>query len=145
MLHSVLDLGSSTQAFAAVDLTPLGAALSRLEYTIQELRSAIKQAETVSKTSGDGRRISKIKWQVYKSTILELRDEVRYRRQDLADKISLLQLALRYAYSDYNSVSILILQVCFILLYYPIPTLEQRYHIQTVITPPAENVSPLCY
>lgn len=129
MLHSVLDMGSSTQAFAAVDLTPLGAALSRLEYTIQELRSAIKQAETDSKTSGDGRRILKIKWQVYKSKIIQLRDEVRYRRQDLADKISLLQLALRYAYSYYNSTSILILQVCFILLYYPIPTLERRSHI----------------
>ncbi|KAI1152077.1 ankyrin repeat-containing domain protein [Nemania diffusa] len=94
MLHSVLDMGSSTQAFAAVDLNPLGGALSRLDYTTQELRLAIKQAETDSKTSEDGRRISKMKWQVYKSKIMQIRDEVRYRRQDLADKIGLLQLAL---------------------------------------------------
>lgn len=98
MLHSVLDMGSSTQAFAAVDLNPLGGALSRLDYTTQELRLAIKQAETDSKTSEDGRRISKMKWQVYKSKIMQIRDEVRYRRQDLADKIGLLQLALRHVY-----------------------------------------------
>ncbi|KAI1183119.1 hypothetical protein F5B17DRAFT_152923 [Nemania serpens] len=96
MLHSVLDMGSSTEAFAVVDFVPLGAALSRLDYTIQELQSALKQVETDSKASEDGRRISKIKWQVYKSQVAQLRDEVRHRKQELVDKIGLLQLAVRY-------------------------------------------------
>ncbi|TGJ81790.1 hypothetical protein E0Z10_g6970 [Xylaria hypoxylon] len=94
MLHSVLDMGSSVQAFAALDLTPLGSALSRLDYTIQELQTALKQTETDSKTSEEGRKLSKIKWQVYKSKVAQLRDEVRSRKQDLVDKIGLLQLAL---------------------------------------------------
>ncbi|KAI1755573.1 ankyrin [Xylaria castorea] len=92
MLHSVL--GSSTQAFATVDLTPLGAALSRLDYTIQRLQSALKQVEADSKT-GDDRRISKIKWQIYKSRMIQLRDEVHSRKQDLVDKVGILQLAAR--------------------------------------------------
>ncbi|KAI0855609.1 ankyrin [Xylaria cubensis] len=91
MLHSVL--GSSTQAFATVDLTPLGVALSRLDYTIQKLQSALKQVEADSKTSDD-RRISKIKWQIYKSRVIQLRDEVHSRKQDLVDKVGILQLAL---------------------------------------------------
>ncbi|RWA14101.1 hypothetical protein EKO27_g1006 [Xylaria grammica] len=94
MLHSVLDMGSSAQAFAALDLTPLGASLSRLDYTIQELRSALKETEMNSKTSEDGRKLSKIKWQVYKSKVIQLRDGVRSRKQDLVDKIGLLQLTL---------------------------------------------------
>ncbi|KAI1133588.1 ankyrin [Nemania abortiva] len=94
MLHSVLDMGSSTQAFAAIDLIPLGAALSRLEYTIRTLQSALKQVETDSKTGDGGRRISKLKWQVYKPKVIQLRDEVRHGKQDLVDKIGLLQLAL---------------------------------------------------
>ncbi|KAI0421070.1 ankyrin repeat-containing domain protein [Xylaria grammica] len=94
MLHSVLDMGSSAQAFAALDLTPLGASLSRLDYTIQELRSALKETEMNSKTSEDGRKLSKLRWQVYKSKVIQLRDEVRSRKQDLVDKIGLLQLTL---------------------------------------------------
>ncbi|KAI3331552.1 ankyrin [Xylariaceae sp. AK1471] len=94
MLHSVLGMGSGMQAFAAVDLTSLGIALSRLEDTIQELQSALKQVEKDSKTSESGHRVSKMKWQVYKPKVAQLRDEVRHRKQDLADKIGLLQLAL---------------------------------------------------
>ncbi|KAI0553325.1 ankyrin [Xylaria curta] len=91
MLHSVL--GSSTQAFATIDLTPLGTALSRLDYTIQRLHSALKQVGADSNTSDD-RKISKIKWQIYKSRIIQLRDEVHSRKQDLVDKVGILQLAL---------------------------------------------------
>ncbi|KAJ2987479.1 hypothetical protein NUW58_g4485 [Xylaria curta] len=100
MLHSVLDTGFNTQAFTTLDLTPLGTSLSRLECTIQKLQSALKQAETDSKTSEDGCRISKMKWQVYKSKVMQLRDEVRYRKQDLVDKIALLQLAVGLAWAS---------------------------------------------
>ncbi|KAI0457534.1 ankyrin repeat-containing domain protein [Xylaria acuta] len=97
MLHSVL--GSNTQAFAAVDLTPLGASLSRLDYTIQRLQSALTQVEADSKTSGE-RRISKTKWQIYKSKVIQLRDEVHARKQDLVDKVGILQLALSVLHTN---------------------------------------------
>ncbi|KAI0447103.1 ankyrin [Xylaria telfairii] len=90
MLHSVLDMGSGT--LAVIDLTPVGAALSRLDHTIQKLQSALKQVEADSKTN-DGQRISKIKWQIYKSNMIQLKDEVHLRKQDLVDKVGLLQLA----------------------------------------------------
>ncbi|KAI1738790.1 ankyrin [Xylaria scruposa] len=102
MLHSVL--GSSTQAFATVDLTPLGAAISRLDYTIQRLQSALKQVEADSKTSDD-RKISKIKWQIYKSRIIQLRDEVHSRKQDLVDKVGILQLALSLLHTNLLPIS----------------------------------------
>ncbi|KAI0106299.1 hypothetical protein GGR51DRAFT_179523 [Nemania sp. FL0031] len=94
MLHSVLDMGSSTQTFVAIDLLPSGAALSRLEYTIRELQSALKQVKTDANTNESSRRISKLKWQVYKPKVIQLRGKIRYRKQDLVDKIGLLQLAL---------------------------------------------------
>ncbi|KAI1157842.1 hypothetical protein F5B18DRAFT_137006 [Nemania serpens] len=61
MLHSVLAMGSySAQAFPVIDIVPLGATLSRLDYTIQRLQSALKQGKTDSEPGEDGRRISRI-------------------------------------------------------------------------------------
>lgn len=143
MLYSVLDIGSSTQAFAVIDFVPLGAALSRLECTTQKLQSALQQAETDSKSGEEGRRISKMKWQVCRSKVTQLRDEVRDRKQELVDKIGLLQLAVRYASSWYaSSLSADRTKVYFIPGCYPTPMLERKSRIQDTRYPPAENHNP---
>ncbi|KAI8633394.1 ankyrin [Xylariaceae sp. FL1651] len=94
MLHSVLEMGFNAQAFSALDLSPFDAALSRLKGTVQELQLALKEVETNSESSDNGRKVSKIKWQVYRSQVTQLRDRVRRGKQDLADNIGLLQLGL---------------------------------------------------